>query len=158
MALNNATDIINAIKALSKDNKRLFFKAFFDEQDDSLIPTQAEIDAQNLAQWNALKTEAGLLFNIAIPDSVTVSQIKSYMNNWIDNHAFGLTALVGAMPGFKQLQVLEADANGGTVASYLRQAVKIKTLYGFIPEGILAYTETKNIFNRVFDKFKEWVS
>jgi len=125
----NLTDLINSIKALDKTNKRLFFTAWSNESEDAFSPTQAEIDAQNLASWNALKSNVGKLFNITVPDSVTVPQIKTYLNTWIDNKA-KLMSLVGDLTKFKALQVLEADANGGDVNAYLQQARKLYWMYG----------------------------
>jgi len=131
MAIDNLTQFIDSIKALDKTNKRLFYNEFNAQQADAFALTQAEIDAKEAAYMTSLRTQAGLLFGITVPVNVTVNQIKTYLNNWIDDKAVKLQPLIsgGNIAKFKTKQVHEADLKGGDVKAYLQQAVKIYGIY-----------------------------
>jgi len=86
---------------------------------------QTEKDAIIADRLAKLRTTSGVLFNISVPVNVTVVQIKTYLNNWVNTNVAKLPKFVGNVNTWKQHQIDEAEAAGNTVEAWLIQAVKI---------------------------------
>jgi len=129
MAIDNLIDFMNNITALNKTNKRAFFNAFDAQRQDAFELTDEEKQAQYDAYMSRLRTLAGQLFGVSVPANVIVNQIKTFLNNWVDDKWDKLQPLVNDKISFKQQQLSEAEAAGNDVEAWLKQAVKISNIY-----------------------------
>lgn len=125
------TDLITEIKSLSKTDKRIFFNELNNEQNDAFIPTAQEIADQEAALLTNLRNQCSIIFAVTVPENVTVPQIKTYLNKWVDDRAVKLASCCDTIAHFKDIQIKEAEANGNTVKAWLHQAIKMYSIYKF---------------------------